>query len=205
MNKLILTFSLSIVSVISFSQIAYINYTGGDSTGVLSILDQDFTDTTIYVNGNVQFTLPGSITISEKYSDFATNVIPSTFQWSDSTLPMSVGQTKYLLLMNGLVGSKMRLTLLYIDPFTSLSENSSFHEELKVYPSPGNSIIKISFEADKSDMPVNIFSSNGQLVHQDNKPREVGSITILELNVSSWEKGIYYVNYGNQTIKFAIL
>ena len=86
----------------------------------------------------------------------------------------------------------------------STSENTLTQEELKVCPSPAKSVIKISFSADKSDMPLKIFSLNGQLIYQDTQSREVGSITTLELNVSDWENGQYLIKTETEVLKFIV-
>ena len=206
MKNLILTFVFALVSLISFTQYN-VNYVGGDSTGTIVVLDQnDINDPavdTIYVNGNVKFTLPSGVSVNEKLSNFNDNVSPSMYHPADSTLSITSGQTKYLLFnSSGTIG---HVTVIYLDPTASTSENTLTREELKVYPSPATSDIKISFSADKSDMPLNIFSLNGQLVHQDNTSREVGAINIVELNVSGWSAGIYLANNGKETFKFVVL
>ena len=207
MKNLILTFVFALVSLISFTQDVSIGYVGGDSTGTIIIADSNDVinpaEDTIYVNGNVVFS--GSILyikeLNSTFSDFAN---PYTLDEPTKTLPMNIGDEKYIKITTN-VGTIGHITVIYVDPSASTSENTLTREELKVYPSPATSDIKISFSADKSDMPLNIFSLNGQLVHQDNTSREVGAINIVELNVSGWSAGIYLVNNGKETFKFVVL
>lgn len=203
MKNLILTFVFALVSLISISQSTMsINYVSGIQTG--TVLHKD----TIFCNSNILFDQTNIyFNAWVNYSDSLRTVTPviSSGVLSDE-ISVNIYDTLYLKVRNSNIStSYIWVTVIFTDPSASVSENTLTREELKAYPSPATSDIKISFQADKSDMLVNIFSLNGQLVYQDTQSREVGSITTLELNVSDWAAGIYLVNNGKETFKFVVL
>ncbi len=198
MKNLILTFVFALVALVSVSQV------------ICEVSFGSATDTTInVVNGN-------TLTISDLYGNDIDNVRSYndlTFTGSYVLLPIVSGNcttaalyndTLYLKVFVGFGLYSKQITVNFADGFASVSENTLTREELKVYPSPATSETIISFFADRSDMVVNIFSLNGQLVYQDDASREVGVINVLELDVSEWLPGVYIVRIGNSSEKLII-
>ena len=194
MKNLILTFVFALVSLVSFTQISY-TINNSNEVNITTI------DTTIKVTNGDSIKFNTTYDLIETQSNFINQIPGSILQENQYIITNDV--TIYLKFI--IAGSTAVNITVIFEGTASTSENTLTREELKVYPSPATSDIKISFSADKSDMPLNIFSLNGQLVHQDNTSREVGAINIVELNVSGWSAGIYLVNNGKETFKFVVL
>ncbi len=77
------------------------------------------------------------------------------------------------------------------DP-TSIEESESL-TSVKIYPNPTNS--KFMIENIAIDSKINIFNSNGQLVHQT-----TSSNTSIEINSNSWLSGLYLIMIDNGDI-----
>lgn len=72
---------------------------------------------------------------------------------------------------------------------------------LSAYPNPASSNITIDFDVTTNEVPVAIFSMNGQLVYSNDDNRNNGTNS-LNVDVSSFQTGIYIVKAGSQTFKF---
>ncbi len=195
MKNLILTFVFALVSLVSVSQTLEVTVTGDitDTIYAKPISGTNFETLFLHVGDTVTFNRPSQINwlIGTTHHPNVTSVeYNATSITTDSVIVSNqVGNFKFYVKVEAVVGT---------------SENTLTREELKVYPSPATSETKISFFADKSDMVVNIFSLNGQLIYQDDASREVGAINIVELNVSEWLRGVYLVRIGNSSQKLII-
>jgi len=198
MKNLILTFVFALVSLVSFTQGGTYNVnTSIDTTINITVLDTiKFHIVDGYSIENIKIIDQAGPT---QLFDFTNNLGIDELNFTQYV--SSIGSYEIMFISAGMLYKTVFVNI----GTASTSENTLTREELKVYPSPATSDIKISFSADKSDMPLNIFSLNGQLVHQDNTSREVGAINIIELNVSSWSAGIYLANNGKETFKFVVL
>ena len=72
---------------------------------------------------------------------------------------------------------------------------------LSAYPNPATSNITIDFDVTTNEVPVAIFSMSGQLVYSNDDNRNNGTNS-LNVDVSSFQTGIYIVKAGSQTFKF---
>lgn len=72
---------------------------------------------------------------------------------------------------------------------------------LSAYPNPTSSNITIDFDVTTNEVPVAIFSMSGQLVYSNDDNRNNGTNS-LNVDVSSFQTGIYIVKAGSQTFKF---
>ena len=75
---------------------------------------------------------------------------------------------------------------------TGNQEISSTSNSIRVYPNPATDFISIN-----SDENVEIFSLNGMKVYTNSNYKKDEKI-----NLSQFEKGIYFVKTNNQTTKF---
>lgn len=197
MKKLILTFALSLVSLLSFSQLT-LNYDGDKTGSILATVDTT----------NVIYLLPTqTIVLRENDQNpigWFINNINQYPSGNRDTLQFNKPVGEYVVRMgSGAAGGLYAIKIIVSsDPTALTNENTLTREQLKVYPSPSNSDIKISFSADNVEMALNIFSLNGQLLYQDNTNREVGQLNVIELNVSGYQQGIYFVKVGDETVKF---
>lgn len=210
MKNLILTFVLALVSLVSVSQtLTYTVYHYTDETSTTRTLTHTTTAVvvdTIYMLSSDSLSIGTTDFYSVIHSTTSQNL--TSQEWLNDTTTNKLGFTANETLIFNHAGSTTHFKLhinVTANQSASTSENTLTREELKVYPSPATSETKISFFADKSDMVVNIFSLNGQLIYQDDASREVGMINVLELNVSEWASGVYLVNNGKETFKFVVL
>lgn len=195
MKNLILTFVFALVSLISFTQTLSVTYVG-DVTGVIHATPDTLETLELDLSDSVVFSTGGYFSCKINNDLVGNNINEVTFKDYAAGI--------YIVRLTTVAPYCFKI-IVSDHSTASTSENTLTREELKAYPSPATSDIKISFQADKSDMVVNIFSLNGQLVYQDDAQREVGMVNVLELNVSDWASGVYLVNNGKETFKFVVL
>lgn len=69
---------------------------------------------------------------------------------------------------------------------------------LAVYPNPVQNILNVVLPMQALQMPVSVYNITGQLV-----ARVIpGNNTTLEINTLNWKAGMYFVNYGSESVKF---
>lgn len=203
MKNLILTFVLSLVTLITLSQST--NSVAFETSSYQGeVTHQD----TIFANENIIFhVMDGNFT---NYYQMDETYTTSYFSSQDFevTQVVNIDDTLYVKMSNpgGGPSDYIKIVIIYSNQMgvSSVSENTLTREQLKVYPSPATSDLKISFSTDKTNTDINIFSLNGQLIYHNTDSKMLGMNTI-DLNVSEWSPGIYLVNDGNETFKFVKL
>lgn len=111
--------------------------------------------------------------------------------------------TSYMIRFVTNNGTQWALMNMY-NPSASTNEYAFDPTAMVVYPSPATSSTTIRFFAEKTDVPVYIFTLNGAMVFSDNKTRMVGSLNEIEVDLSKFEKGTYLVKSGELVKKLIV-
>lgn len=197
MKNLILTLVFGLVSLVTFSQDVSVN----DST----LVDGDTLRLTINNADSVILkNLYGNTLSVWEYPNeqFVIGEATNEYTWNPDTINIKgTSVTKYVKVSN--LFYKIYLIVTF-DATASLSENSIDVTDLKVYPNPATTDVKISFESNVSDAPVVIVNTSGQVVYSNTDNKSFGTNT-LDVNVSDWQKGMYFAKSGKQTFKFVVM
>ena len=114
----------------------------------------------------------------------------NTYTFNDNT-PLSK-TTYYRLQQVDFDGSKMRSNVISIEP-------KSFKVTLKVYPNPSSdNRISIEFPSIEraEERHISIVNVLGQVVFEQN------TNTPLSIDLTNWAKGVYFVKWDNELVKF---
>ncbi len=91
------------------------------------------------------------------------------------------------------------VTIIQKITFSTTLANTTFGENnnhLVLYPNPSSDVFRIKSDANE-ELKINIYSLQGQLVHQGNYQSDE------EVNVSNLSAGLYLVQVNGLTIKFS--
>lgn len=83
-------------------------------------------------------------------------------------------------------------------------ETKDFNKKLKIYPNPTNQqtltleIPESTVQKDSYGEGVEVYNNLGQLIYQ----KKIENIQALQLDISQWTQGIYFVKSGKDVVKF---
>lgn len=173
---------------------AYARYSSvnNDTLAILVSTDCGMTFNVLYVKGNTSLA-----TAPDKTSSI---FVPTATQWKKDTVDLLAyagqGNVMFAFQNRGFYGQA-----LYIDNINihNVIATSLFDEETKsginVYPNPSSGLVTIDLTANtKDNYLIEIFNSIGQKVHAEQLTDVSGNIK-KEVNLSSYGKGIYILNF----------
>jgi hypothetical protein len=80
----------------------------------------------------------------------------------------------------------------------SIDENQSNIEDIIVYPNPTSDVVYINLPNNNEVNLIKIFDVTGKVIYSN----EYKNIEKIEINVSNFKKGIYFISVNNQTKTF---
>lgn len=145
-------------------------------------------------NKAVTHTLAGTVPLSpgEGTSWFFTWTAPAT----------STGTITFYAAVNAANGNgtnsgdKINLSSFAVSPAVGIAENNSI-ESLRVYPNPASDVVNI-----QSDIPsgkIEVLNIHGQLIYSTELTDQLTGI-----DVSGFQKGIYFIRIGNETQRLIV-
>ena len=177
-------------------------------------------DVTIFVNGDIgtsYTTAPtlGTINGADVVELMTTDVLDSTMVIPDCTDTLSIMHSGGYFSINSaglyevwVVDCSSTIAYFKINvsepSSSSIAEDDVDNKDLIIYPSPATSATTVRFYADKSDVPIYIYSLDGKAVLLNTTPRKVGSLNEVEIDLSHFEKGIYLVKAGRLVEKLFV-
>jgi len=79
--------------------------------------------------------------------------------------------------------------------FKPVFATTNFSSEIKLYPNPANKELQVEYAIpSKTNIAIRIYNSLGQIVYMRNDLQSLGTLT---LNVSSFNEGIYFIDFDN--------
>lgn len=72
--------------------------------------------------------------------------------------------------------------------------------DVNVYPNPTVNSVTIDFETDLQDIPVELYSMNGQLLKQNNDNRHFGNNSV-QIEMYDYPQGMYLIKVGDEVRK----
>lgn len=202
-------------SILSFGQSLTIDVNGVQSQPLTFVTTEpqtglDISDSLIISLGDTLTNATDGVNIALNYvvySDYydipnSAAAIPPNDTIYTNSLNLGTSYVCRITLASG-PGNNVWIKFHIEDPSASVNEQTS-HTNMIVYPSPAKSTTTIRFFAEKSDVPVYIFSLNGVMVFSETKSRIAGTENKIELDLTKFEKGTYLVKVGNLVEKLIV-
>lgn len=215
MKQFLLTATILLITAISFGQTLFVNinetqqivsdWSLDENTAAASVnpINIDSGDTlTVLIDYGATTSVGSNYMI--RTLDNTTNIIIST-STPDTIYTSTIlanGSDYLFRFIEG--GSNIYFKIHVTDPTANTSEFELNGSTMVVYPSPASSSTTVRFFADKTDIPLYIFSLNGAMVHSDCNNRMVGTENKIELDLTKFEKGTYLVKVGNLVEKLIV-
>ena len=85
---------------------------------------------------------------------------------------------------------------------TAINDVQQVIENMNIYPNPVKENLTLNFTSDKNlNYELEIITISGQVIKSQQINSEIGNNSI-RVNVESLRQGVYFVKFGNQTLKF---
>lgn len=108
----------------------------------------------------------------------------------------------YLSYKDG-VNKYYNFNIIFVDTTktNSINEQTKDVKNTNLYPNPVSSELIVDFETENSDMPVEVYSMNGQLLESNTDMRTTFGKNTVKINMYDYPVGMYLVRLGNVTKK----
>ncbi|PKR79634.1 hypothetical protein CW751_14175 [Brumimicrobium salinarum] len=87
------------------------------------------------------------------------------------------------------------------DNTSSIKNNKINVTNTKLYPNPVTDVLNIEFDTDNTDMPIELYSTNGQLLDSNVDYRSTFDSNKVTFNMRQYSKGLYLIKLGDTTKK----
>lgn len=126
------------------------------------------------------------------------NLVSTTYAWYQGTTSAPLLSIIYQTITSGGNPSSSKFVQT-LDPSTGIDRNE-FAAEMNVYPNPSaGSDVTVFYKADKVEaLTLEVINALGQKVEIQSVNPSAPGFNNLQLNVSSLEKGIYYLRFVNE-------